>query len=228
MIDLVIALLLILFAVLGWRRGLIRSLAELAGMLAALLLANQIAAAGAEAIVDRALRPATHEAIRAQVVELAEERGPDFSACASLASVVEAIPNGLIRERARDVLEGLDQAAAQALVPTRDRLAQAGEEIADAVLDGPVFALIRSILCGVCFVLLTILLRLAARVLCLAEKLPGIRQLNELGGALLGAAKGLLLVCLGVWILRQTGVMPEEAARASAALGLMPRWISLL
>ena len=58
----------------------------------------------------------------------------------------------------------------------------------------------------------------------MVEKLPGVRQLNELGGALVGLGKGLLLVCLVVWALRQTGVITPEMAEGSRAMGLLSQW----
>ena len=56
--------------------------------------------------------------------------------------------------------------------------------MADKVLDTLVRDVLQSVLCGVLFVVLSIVFRLAARVLRIVEKIPGVRQLNELGGAL--------------------------------------------
>ena len=63
MIDGIIAAIFLLFAWLGWRKGLFRTLAELAAVVIALLLSVQIAGAAAPEIVDRTLRPAAHAAV---------------------------------------------------------------------------------------------------------------------------------------------------------------------
>lgn len=224
MIDFVIAAVLVLFTVLGWKRGLVRTLTELLAVVLALVLSAQIAKAAAPVIVDKAFRPTTHAAIEQRVDEIMAEAGPEISPVRELERVVEAIPNGFIREHAGRLLEEVDTAVEEAMVPTQDRLAKAAKDIADAVLDGVVRELIQSILCAVCFMILTILFRLAARFLRLAEKLPGLRQLNGLGGALLGLGKGLILVCLALWVLRNTGMITPEMAEDSFLMGAASRW----
>ena len=220
MMDIVIAAVLILCAALGWKRGLVRSLAELAVMVAALLLANQIANAAAPAVVVTALRPATYAAIEQRVDQMMAENVPSISPVQEMERVVEAIPNSFVREHAQELLGGLGLSQAPALnYSARETLLNLGYQLADTALDGVVLDLVRSILCAVCFTVLTLALRLAVKVLLKLVKLPGLRQLDELGGALLGVGKGLLLVCLGVWVLRLTGVITPEMAEGSLLIG---------
>lgn len=229
MMDLAIAAVLILCAALGWKRGLLRSLTELAVMIAALVLANQIAGAAAPVIVDRALRPATHAAIEQQVDELVKENIPDLSPAQELDRVVEAIPNRFVREQVRSLADSLGLSREGALDATaRETLLRLGYQLADTALDGVVCELVRSIVCAVCFMLLTAVLRLAVKALALAVKLPVLRQINEAGGLLLGVGKGLLLVCLGVWVLRMTGVITPEMAEQSVLIGLFSAWTARL
>lgn len=227
MMDIVIAAALVIFVLLGWKRGLVRTLAELLVVILALLLSVQISKAAAPVIVDRVLRPATYAAIEQRVDDLASEGTAELPPVDTLEQVIDAIPNDFIRERAQGLLEDASDAAAQALTPTRDRLEQAGKDVADAVLDGVVRDVIRSVLCAVCFVVLTILLRLAVRVLRLVEKIPGLRQLNELGGLLVGAGKGWVLSCLTVWILCQTGIVTRETVAGSVLVSSLFGWTGL-
>jgi len=225
MIDLVIAAVLILCAVLGWKRGLIRSLAELAVMIVALVLANQIASAAAPVIVDRTLRPATYTAIEQQVDEMMAKNPLPGSPVQELEQVVEAIPNDFVREQVQSLIGGLGLSNEAALESsTRETLLRLGYQLADTALDGVVNDLVRSILCAVCFTVLTAALRMVVRALSMAVKLPVLKQLNELGGLLLGVGKGLLLVCLGVWVLRLTGVITPETAEKSLLIGLFSAW----
>lgn len=227
MIDIVIAAALVIFALLGWKRGLVRTLAELLVVVLALFLSTQLSKAAAPVIVDRVLRPATYTAIEQRVDDLAAENTAELSPVGTLEQVIDAIPNDFIRERAQGLLEDVSDAADQALAPTQDRLERAGKDVADAVLDGVVQDVIRSVLCAVCFVVLTILLRLAVRVLRLVEKLPGLRQVNELGGLLVGVGKGWVLSCLTVWILCQAGIITRETAEGSVLVGLLFGWTGL-
>lgn len=229
MIDVVIAVVLILFAAAGWKNGLIRSLVGLAAMVLAVVLSTQLARAAAPKIVDRYLRPATYAAIEERAEELSREAGASSSIeelRRNLYQILDAIPSGFIRERAQDALDDAlplgEPIGGAFLMP----LEELGKDMADTVLDTLVRDVLRSILCAALFIILNSLFRLIARVLRIVEKIPGVRQLNELGGALAGLGKGVILVCLAVWVLRQTGVLTAEMAEGSIALGLLPGWIS--
>lgn len=223
MMDVGIIAVLVLCTALGWKRGLLRTLAELAVVVLALLLSAQIARAAAPKIVDAYLRPATHAAIEQRAAEISEEA--EGSSKEKLHKVLEAIPNAYVREKAAETLDGLFESGeilgGYGLAP----LSELGKDLADEVLDTLVEDLIRSVLCGALFVVLSVLLRLVVRVLRLVEKIPGVRQLNELGGALAGLGKGVILVCLAVWVLERTGTVTPDMAAESVMLGFLPGWI---
>ncbi len=228
MIDIVIAVVLIAFTAAGWKHGLIRTLVGLAAMVLAVGLSSQIARAAAPEIVDRYLRPATYAAIEERAQELA--KGEEVSSVEDLrrdlSQVLDAIPNDFIREKAQDALDGLlpqGEALSGALLAPLEEL---GRDMADRVLDTLVQDVLRSILCAALFVILSAVFRIVARALRIVEKLPGVRQLNELGGAMAGLAKGLVLVCLALWVLCHTGVITPEMAEGSVVLGLLPGWIA--
>lgn len=228
MIDIVIAVVLIAFTAAGWKHGLIRTLVGLAAMVLAVGLSSQIARAAAPEIVDRYLRPATYAAIEERAQELAkgEEASSVEDLRQDLNQVLDAIPNDFIREKAQDALDGLlpqgEPLGGALLAP----LEELGRDMADRVLDTLVQDVLRSILCAALFVILSTVFRIVARTLRIVEKLPGVRQLNELGGALAGLAKGLVLVCLALWVLCHTGVITPEMAEGSVVLGLLPGWIA--
>ncbi len=228
MIDIVIAVVLIAFTAAGWKHGLIRTLVGLAAMVLAVGFSSQIARAAAPEIVDRYLRPATYAAIEERAQELA--KGEEVSSVEDLRQdlnqVLDAIPNDFIREKAQDALDGLlpqgEPLGGALLAP----LEELGRDMADRVLDTLVQDVLRSILCAALFVILSTVFRIVARTLRIVEKLPGVRQLNELGGALAGLAKGLVLVCLALWVLCHIGVITQEMAEGSIVLGLLPGWIA--
>lgn len=219
-IDIVTLAVLLLFAALGWKRGLIRTLTELAVVILAMGLSTQLARAAAPRIVDQYLRPATHAAIEQRSEEISKEA--EETTRENLYRVLEAIPNGYIREKATGALDSALPGSVSGYAA--EPLARLGKELADHVLDTLVKDLVQSILSAALFVVLHILLRLAARALRLAERLPGVRQLNKLGGALAGLGKGLLLVFLAAWVLSGVGVITPETADASVALRLLPGW----
>ena len=226
MMDLAIVGVLLLFTVMGWRSGLIRGLVGLAAMVLALVRSAQLARAAAPEIVDRYLRPATYAAIEERAEELS--RSAEASSIEELRQnlyqVLDAIPNDFIRDRAQDALDGVLPAEDSIGGALRAPLEELGKDMADKVLDTLVRDVLQSILCTALFAVLSIVFRMIARFFRVVEKLPGVRQLNELGGALVGLGKGLLLVCLVVWALRQTGVITPEMAEGSRAMGLLSQW----
>lgn len=214
-IDLIIAAVLILFAWLGWKRGLLRTLSELLVVVVALFLANQIAGAAAPKVVDAFLRPAAHEAIEAKVDSL--DSGQLLSHD-SLASVLDGVP--FVGEHVKGLLEDkIISAQDQALSEGRSILLNIALDLADTVLDSVVRDLVRSIIFILCFTVLSILLRLAVKMLNLTFSLPGLKQLNEIGGMLIGLGKGIVIVCLAVWALSLAGVLTEEVREGSYLLG---------
>ncbi|MDE7053310.1 MAG: CvpA family protein [Oscillospiraceae bacterium] len=228
MIDAVIVVVMVICISMGWRRGLIRSLLGLAAVVTAVVLSTQIAKAAAPKIIDQYLRPATYAAIEQRAEEISKEAEASTieELRRNVEQVLDAIPNDFIRSRARaavnDMLPIGEPVGGALLMP----LTELGKDMADAALNTVVRDVVQSILCAILFAVISFLLRIVTKVLRIAEKLPGIRQLNELGGALVGAAKGLILVCLAVWVLRQTNVITLEMAEASMVLGVLPGWIS--
>lgn len=222
MIDVVIAAVVVLFAVLGWRRGLFRSLAELAAVVLALVIAAQAANMAAPVVVDRFLRPAAYEAIETQLEEMDMAGGLDGNPYEGARELLEAIPNRFIRESAQELLEGTGIFTAVSY--TKAAVLDLGRKAVDAVLDGVVYSLVHSLLCGVLFMVFLFLLRMLVRALELTMKLPVLRQLNEAGGLLLGVVKGLVLVCLGIWVLGRTGILTPEMAEDTLLAGCLAKW----
>ena len=216
MIDVVMLVVIGVFGALGWRRGLLRTLSELAVVALALFLASQISAVAARYAVDQVLRPVTENAVREQVTSLAQETSRTAREKAD--GALESIPNSFIRRHALALLE-------ETALP--DTLEAAGQEallaaclrLTDNVLNTVVYNLVHSLLYAVCFAVLTAVLRFALRALNIAFRLPGLRQLNE-GGALVGLGKGALLAYVCAWILSRAGVLTEEMIRGSVLLGL--------
>ena len=216
-IDLIIAAALLLFAYLGCKRGLIRRLSELLVVVLALFLSNQFATRAAPEVVDRFLRPAAHEAVEQKVAAL------DPSGQAVTQSTLEGVLDGVpfVGERAKELLEDMVfNVQEQALEGGRTLLLNYALDLTDAVLDGVVRNLVRSMIFAVCFAVLTFLLRLAVKALNLTFSMPGLKQLNEAGGMLIGLGKGVIVVCLAVWVLNLAGVVTEEIVSPSVLLKL--------
>ena len=186
-------LLLAIFAVcvyLGVRRGLFRTLAELVSWIVALLLSSAVANAFTTVVMDR-LRPVLEgqvsQAIGDYLQSLVDETG------------YEGLFGGL--------LDSLTEGGAV------DGVADVAVEIlSDAILRNLAYALIFL----VSFVVITLLLKLVIRMVDTVLKLPLLRQVNQAGGLLAGALKGLLLVLLVLWLGETTGLLATGQAMDSS------------
>ena len=66
------------------------------------------------------------------------------------------------------------------------------------------------------FIVVMIVLRLIIRALDILTKLPVIHELNSIGGVLAGAAKGVVLVLVLLWLANQTGLLISQEAAANS------------
>ena len=221
MIDLVIAAVFLLCVWLGAKRGLFRSLAELAIIVVALLAAAQAARYGTELVVEQMLRPATEAAIEQRVDEMMAEGIGALSPLEEMEQVVDAIPNDFIRQQAEKLLGDLGVSAQTAQHAGREALLDLAGQLVDTVLESIVHSLVYALLYLTCFALVSLVLRLAVRALDLTFRLPVLHQLNTLGGVLFGAAKGAILIWLGLWVLDSMGLVTPEIQSGSYLLRIL-------
>lgn len=215
-IDCTIAAVLLGFVIYGAWRGLFRAVAGL--LIAVLSLTGAMFAA-------RELTPAATELIRPVIQSAVTRRVDDAlhgdSSAAEGAAETEKPQEALRESAAPDGgpsrlqadqllrLMGWDEGAAQALAEkAEDRVRQTGVSLAMAVVDSVMESFVYMVLLVVSFLVLSLLLHLAAKALDLAARLPGVSFLNGLGGALAGLVQGGLVIFLAVWLLRCLNAAP--------------------
>ena len=206
-IDCAIAAVLLGFVIWGAWRGLFRAVAGL--LIAVLSLTGAMFAA-------RELAPAVTELIRPVIQSAVTQRVDDAlhgdPSAGEAAEKAEEAPQGSAvpdggqsRLQADQLLRlmGWDEGAAQALAEkAEDRIQQTGVSLAMAVVDSVMESFVYMALLVISFIVLSLLLHLAAKALDLAARLPGVSLINGLGGALAGLVQGGLVIFLAVWLLR--------------------------
>lgn len=212
-IDVVAAAILVGFAVCGGRRGLVRSAAGLAVVLAALVGAGIFANAAAP-VAARYLQPAIEKRVEARVDRALEgvtpqepqigeeEEESETSETGTLLALlgIDADPAGSIAEKAREQVRDSGVSAVTAVVTS----------LAESVL--------HTVLFTIGFVVLVIVLKLLVGAMDLVMKLPGLHLANAVGGAAVGLIEGVLAVFLAVWVLRRFGVSFDTAPVAETRL----------
>ena len=208
-IDAIVVILLVGFTAFGAKRGLLRALAGLLIVVAALVGAGMIAATFsgpaarlAAPIISQRIARQVDEAMAVQADEpqLPEADGEDDFRIEDLLALL-----GLDA----DVRDSLAESA-------RETVRDTGVSIATAVVESIAGSIIYGVLYILSFLVLLVLLNILVRAMDLLLKLPGLHGVNALGGGLLGLIQGALLLFLAVWALRRLGVSFEAEPWAGA------------
>lgn len=217
-LDLIVLAILVLFAVQGAKRGLVRTLCS--------LLAAVVAFAGAS-IAARTLSPIVAQALEPKIAAVIEERLDEAirhtefispEAAGGVASTPEEVPLGGVLDTLRDMglyenLVGkVEQAVSQGLSAAA---ASAAAAAAAAVAQSAAYQIIFL----VSFLLIRFLWRLFSRTLNLAVKLPGLHFLNKTLGAVFGLAQAVILLFILAWLLQFFGTLiPRETVEQTCLL----------
>lgn len=211
--GLVLAVLLI-FACIGARRGLILSLCGLLAFVVAFLGAS-FAARTLSPVVADALEPRFAAAIEEQLNESIRQQ-----AAAGEAAVLS--PDDVPLEGVLDALR--EMGFYETLINTVDRAVESGMTAVAASAAAAVAAAIAQsaaylILFLLGFFLILLAWRLLSRALDLVARLPGLHFLNKTGGALFGLVQGCIILFVAAWLLQFFGQMlPRELVEQTVLL----------
>lgn len=211
--GLVLAVLLI-FACIGARRGLILSLCGLLAFVVAFLGAS-FAARTLSPVVADALEPKFAAAIEEQLNESIRQQAE-----AGEAAVLS--PDDVPLEGVLDALR--EMGFYETLINTVDRAVESGMTAVAASAAAAVAAAIAQsaaylILFLLGFFLILLAWRLLSRTLDLVARLPGLHFLNKTGGALFGLVQGCIILFVAAWLLQFFGQMlPRELVEQTVLL----------
>ena len=200
-IDIIAAAILVGFTAYGARRGLFRALAGLLIVVLALLGAR-FAAEKLAAPAARMAEPAIQRQIERRLDEALADLPVDLDGAVRM-------PEEYLPEELLGILgitgDRLDALADQA----RESVRETGVSVLSAVAESAAEAFFHGLFYILAFLILTVLLNLAAKVLDLAFRLPVLHGANALGGAAVGLLEGVLLLFLLALLLRKLGMDPQ-------------------
>ena len=210
-IDIVVAAVLLGFAVYGGKRGLFRALSGLLAVVVALVGAGIIAAT---------FTPPVTKVVTPLSAGHIEEKVENAMAVQSAGSGVQ-MPEADTEDPSaiQDLLAilGLDDEVRSRLAEeVQEKVRDTGASIAAAVVESMARSFIYGTLYILSFAVLLLLMKVLIGAMDLVLKLPLLRGLNTLGGAAVGLVEGALLLFLAVWVLRRMGVSFETEALAEA------------
>lgn len=187
-LDIVIALILIVFAVRGARRGFVLTLAGLVTYIIALLGAMLLSHLFAERVAAQFIAPLVSDKIVPAIAEAGDALGLENA-------VIFGVRLGDLPTFGDIDLSGAFAAVTQPLI------------------DALSLSIARCIVSIVAFVVILIILKIVAHAVDLVFRLPVLGTLNSLLGLVTGIITGALLVLLLVTVLSMfTGLIPPETA----------------
>lgn len=206
-IDAIVVVVLLAFAIRGARQGLVRALAGLVMVIVALVGAGMIAATFsgpaarlAAPVIQKHITGRVEEAMAVQTGTVPEKEAGEET-------------------RAEDLLAllGLDEDVRGSLAEqAEERVRDTGASIVSAVVESMVGSVAYGVLFILSFLLLLLMLHVLVGAMDLVMKLPLLHGLNSLGGGALGLVEGTLVLFLAVWAARRLGISFETEALAEA------------
>lgn len=180
--DAVIVVIFLLFIILGVKRGFVRSVLDLVGTMAAMLVSMWFSGIAAQWFFSTFLQ----ESLTRQIAE-ALQSAPAADAAEAVLSVVPEILRGGL-----EAFGITSDAINQAVAGTSGQAAAA----VVAVLSPMVVSVLRGLFALVLFVFLLVIFRILSGVVCRIFRLPVLRQLDKGLGILLGVAQAALITVL--------------------------------
>ncbi len=180
--DAIIVVIFLLFIILGVKRGFVRSVLDLVGTLAAMLVSMWFSGIAAQWVFSTFLQ----ESLTRQIAEALQAAPAADAADAVLSVVPEILRGGL------EAFGITSDAINQAVAGTSGQAAAA----VVAVLSPMVVSVLRGLFALVLFIFLLVIFRILSGVVCRIFRLPVLRQLDKGLGILLGVAQAALITVL--------------------------------
>lgn len=195
-LDIVVILILMLFVWLGYRRGLVRAVITLIGCVLAVWISSMLSPLIASGVFDTFLRDDLQQTVTDQV------SGTDAVALEEgIRAVLEDLPKPV-----QNFLEAYGAGSPAELAASLSGQVDGKTAVADIVMENIVEPVAVTMLTAgiffLVFMLLMIVVRLIASMINRVFHLPVLRQLNGLGGAVIGVLEGCLMVLVVVTIVQ--------------------------
>lgn len=190
--DIIAVAVVVVFAVLGWKKGMFKTMSGFMSVLVGIFVAKVVADYGATLIADYLVPvflPVVEEKLGAILAESA------LSGEEATLGILGLIPG------VQEVVENAAGILAQSLAPA------IALEVASAVAWVVLFV--------VGFLASKLLVMLVMAILNLIDNIPGLHFLNHAVGLILGALKGFLLVLLIVWVATWFNWLPQQLVEDS-------------
>ncbi len=218
-LDGVLLLIVIVTVALGYRRGFIRSVVQLVGLIAAVVIASSLSGSLSTLVYDSFVS----EPLQNKVVEAVENAGSGV-ASERLDSALESLPPFLV-----NAINQNDQAT-QALDDLQNTVVDSTTSLAKTLVNTVIRPLAIGLFRVVIFIVLVVLLLLVVKLLTAlikpVTKLPVIRQADGLLGAAIGLVKAVLFVLIAVSVMQLLASSGKLITMEQLEETLLTSWVA--
>lgn len=233
LLDCLILLILLLFALWGRHRGLILSVFSLVALLVAIVGGLVVSKALAPTVtkwvmplVEDTVVSTVETVIPEEVTEVFDNLAPGETV---KDVITELVPEGFVpdentslpsMEQIKEYLDNADLELPEEVHNFIDQIndediaaiaeSRSVEEVVSVAANNVAEVIIRAILFLLTFVLILILWTVLARALDLVSRLPVLNSMNKLGGFIFGLVRGALLLFLVAWVLNHLPTVTEQ------------------
>lgn len=217
-LDLLIVAMIALFALLGWRKGLVLTLCGLLVVFVAYFGATFVSEAFSDdlaVLIEPTIQNQLDAAVEKALTSDSAAKPspllpyPDGSHTELPDPVPASLEQVMAALRRSPLLAGMYEAVAQAVT---DGVVKVVTSASTAVAHYLACQISRTALFFLTFFLIVVVWSLLSRALDLACRLPVLRSFNELGGMILGIVKGCLILLAAVGLVTVLGLVPEEVS----------------
>ena len=201
----------------GYKNGLIRGVFGIVSLVISLFLANVIAAAYSEEFVDM-LKPFVGGVVDSAIVELMEEEEEDEHDISGYEDESDSFITTYTALRRIGLPESPSARIAELATESGDSEGMPAGILSDFVADKLSSVLAFVAVFGIAFILLAIVFAVIGNLVGFIFSLPGLKIIDIIAGALLGIAKGLIIVLTLAAVVRYAGLIAPETIDGTSAL----------
>lgn len=189
--DIIIVAVIVLFALIGVKRGIAKTILNLAGLVLTAISAYYLSSFLSQFIYDSFLK----QTVITNIQQIIEQNGIDYA----LNNCLEAVPqwiNGILSFFAGIFGVSLDEFESQLIIPSD--ISSSTSQVVESAVAPVVTSVLSIIFVIVLFIIIFIIVKKLIRLALGVFNIPVIKQINQLLGGIFGLAEGLLVVFIAV------------------------------
>lgn len=210
-IDILIVAVILLFAAIGVKRGIAKTLLNIAGIVVTAVCAYCLSDFLSQVIYDAFIK----QTVISNVAQIIEENGLDYALSNSLLALPEWLSGFIIFVSS---LFGINETKLQDSLVFSDEISSSASNMIESAVAPLATSLLSFILIIVLFIIIFILVKKLIKLVAKAFSIPVIKQINQLLGGVFGIAEGLIIVWIAVNILSLAAVLSEQNTIESVLL----------